>query len=141
MRLSHGREDRLRYQCAGFCAWLVRKASNAFPTGARRHPDTDNFSTAAPGVAPSVDYPKLHFNEKEQQCFLDIISEVAVLVEVPGRLKVILDDPDDDIILESAVAGGALSLISSDRHLLKLKTYCGVQIMTVTAFLEALEKQ
>src|SRR3989344_6780558 len=85
-------------------------------------------------------YPKLHFNEKEQQCFLDIISEVAVLVEVPGSLKVILDDPDDDIILESLVAGRALSLISSDRHLLKLKTYCGVQIMTVTAFLEALEK-
>ena len=49
---------------------------------------------------------------------------------------VIVDDPDDDRVLECAVAGGADYIVSGDRHLLKLGVYEGVAILTVRQFMD-----
>ena len=45
------------------------------------------------------------------------------------------DDPDDDCILECAVAAGAHVLVSGDKHLLRLGAFEGVQIVTVAELL------
>lgn len=80
-------------------------------------------------------YPKLGFSEEEQLRFFDIVSGVAVLVEAPGKLKIVPDDPDDDIIVESAVIGGATYIVSSDVHLRKLAAYGNIRIFNPTEFL------
>lgn len=65
----------------------------------------------------------------------------AVMVSPKTHLKVILDDPDDDRILECALEGGANYLVSGDHHLLDLKRYRQVRIVTARQFLAILGSQ
>jgi predicted nucleic acid-binding protein len=48
-------------------------------------------------------------------------------------------DPDDDKLLEIAVAGNADCLVTGDQDLLILHPFQGVPIITPAAFLEAVE--
>lgn len=60
----------------------------------------------------------------------------------PGiKLDVIKSDPDDNKILECAVACGAEYLVSGDAHLLGLKEYTGIKIITPKAALDILNIQ
>ena len=64
----------------------------------------------------------------------------CALVMTPGiALKVIEEDPDDDRVLECAVAAEADYVVSGDRHLLKLGSYEGIPITTVRQFMDAIE--
>jgi putative PIN family toxin of toxin-antitoxin system len=45
------------------------------------------------------------------------------------------DDPHDNKFIECAVAAQAQAIISGDRHLLKLKEFQGIRIVTPAAFL------
>jgi putative PIN family toxin of toxin-antitoxin system len=66
--------------------------------------------------------------------------ERCALVVTPGFVvEVIKEDPDDDRVLECAVAVEADYLVSGDRHLLKLGSYEGTPIMTVRQFMDAIE--
>jgi putative PIN family toxin of toxin-antitoxin system len=52
-------------------------------------------------------------------------------VAVPGNLHGACADPDDDVILECGVTGGATHIVTGDRkHLLPLGSYQGVAIIT-----------
>ena len=42
----------------------------------------------------------------------------------------ILDDPDDDAVLACALAAQAEVIVSGDGHLLSLKNYEGIDILT-----------
>ena len=46
------------------------------------------------------------------------------------------EDPDDNKILECAVAGGVDCIISNDKHLLKLGKFQGIPIVTSNEFLQ-----
>ena len=50
-------------------------------------------------------------------------------------LTVIKDDPKDNRFIECAVAAGAGFIISGDRHLLKLKQFREIKIVTPAAFI------
>lgn len=54
-------------------------------------------------------------------------------------LAVVREDPDDDRVLECAVAGEADYMVSGDRHLLKLGSYGGIPILTVRQFMDAVK--
>ena len=55
------------------------------------------------------------------------------------KLRAVEADPDDDLFLATALAGGARLLVSGDRrHLLSLGEYAGVHIIGPAAFLEEL---
>jgi putative PIN family toxin of toxin-antitoxin system len=62
-------------------------------------------------------------------------------LHTPGRLQlsVIQDDPDDNMILSCAVEGKAGYIISGDNHLLRIKEYDGIHILTPRQFLDVLE--
>jgi putative PIN family toxin of toxin-antitoxin system len=63
----------------------------------------------------------------------------AVVVKPTVILEVIEDDPDDNRVLECALAGGANYIVSGDRHLLQLGSYEGIPILTVRHFMDAVE--
>lgn len=67
------------------------------------------------------------------------LEAAALIVEPDFSLKVIEDDPDDDRVLECAVAAKADYIVSGDRHLLKLSSYRDIPIMTVRRFMDAVE--
>jgi uncharacterized protein len=54
------------------------------------------------------------------------------------KLNVITDDPDDDEIIECAVAAVADVIVSGDKHLLRLGQYRGIRIMQVRQLLESI---
>ena len=52
------------------------------------------------------------------------------------RIDMIKKDPDDNRILECALTANADFIISGDSHLLELKVFKGIQIISPTDFLE-----
>ncbi|MBN8731076.1 MAG: putative toxin-antitoxin system toxin component, PIN family [Acidobacteria bacterium] len=60
---------------------------------------------------------------------------IARVVMPALTIQVIGEDPDDDRILECAVAGESEFLITRDKDLLRLVTYEGIMIVTPTQFL------
>jgi len=82
-----------------------------------------------------MDYPKFKFTEEQKQKFLSIIYEIATIITVSEKLKLIKEDPDDDIIIETATEGKANHIITGDPHLLNIKGYQKIPILTTTEFL------
>jgi len=69
----------------------------------------------------------------------DEIRAFSKGVAIPGTLKVVPADPDDDAVVECAVAGQAQFLVSGDRHLLGLGNYQGIQIVKAAEFLKLIQ--
>ena len=59
---------------------------------------------------------------------------MATFFEPEAELSVVDDEPDNRI-LECAVAARASAIVTGDRHLLALKSYQGIGIMTVSDLL------
>lgn len=67
------------------------------------------------------------------------IRGLAEIVQTQSRVTVCQDEMDNRVI-ECAIDGGAECIISGDLHLLGLKSFKGVKIMTVSGFLKDSEK-
>ena len=72
----------------------------------------------------------------------DVVATIADLmtflrvVSIPGTLKAVSADPDDDKVLECAEVGGATHVVTGDRrHLLPLGSFQGIAIVTAADFL------
>ena len=85
-----------------------------------------------------LSYPRFELTEKEVEYLLyrEILPYFEV-VEIESSPVIIKADPSDDEFLLCAAAAGAEALITGDRHLLNLKTYKGIVILTPDRFLKA----
>ncbi len=81
---------------------------------------------------------RLRRPEAEIVVQLKLMARVATMVEPKITLQIIQADPDDDRILECALAGGADLIVSGDRHLTKLKDFRGIGIARPADFLRTL---
>lgn len=81
---------------------------------------------------------KLAFSEEQiAEALADLLGYLRV-VESSEWLAVIADDPDDDRVLECAVAAGAAYIVTGDRrHLLPLGSFRGIRIVSAADFLTA----
>lgn len=59
----------------------------------------------------------------------------AIGVEPEEELEVVRDDPDDNRVLECAVAADADYIVSGDQHLLDLGEYRGIEILPPIGFM------
>ena len=77
------------------------------------------------------------FIDKEKiEDLIKVILSIAELIETKTRVDIIKEDPKDNIILECAVSCNADYIISGDQHLLKLKEFKGIKIITAKEFLD-----
>jgi hypothetical protein len=85
-------------------------------------------------------YPKFRLAEKEINYILynEILPYFEVVTLKPG-LRIIQKDPSDVKFIHCAKAGNASVIISGDRHLLNLKTYGKLKILTPSQFLKKLQ--
>ena len=60
----------------------------------------------------------------------------ATMVFPRKRIYEVRDDPDDNKILECAVAGEVDIIVTQDNHLLKLKEFEGIAILSPHGFLK-----
>ncbi len=79
---------------------------------------------------------KIEMEEESVKEWEQIILENAILVESSEKLDIVKEDPDDNKVLEAAIAGNVEYVVTQDRHLLKLKEYNGIKIMTPEEFLK-----
>ncbi len=80
----------------------------------------------------------LTWSEAEIIAQLKLLSRVASIGMPTETLHVVVNDPDDDRILECAVASNADLIVSGDHHLTKLKSYRGIGIVRPVDFLRTL---
>lgn len=67
----------------------------------------------------------------------DLLGFLRV-VPIPGSLKAVAADPDDDKILETAMISGAMHVVTGDQqHLIPLNNFQGIVIVSPADFLAA----
>ena len=71
--------------------------------------------------------------------WVDLIVRNSIIVEPKEKILAVKDDPKDDIFIETAVAGDVDYIVSQDNHLLKLKEFRGIKIITPEEFNELLK--
>jgi putative PIN family toxin of toxin-antitoxin system len=67
------------------------------------------------------------------------IYQYSDFVVPDEKIKVVENDPKDDKFLEAAIAGKADAIVSGDQHLLELKIFRSIPIMTAREFRDWLE--
>ena len=96
-------------------------------------------------VVTVLNYTKIKgkYTLSEEQIKKAIKNLENYSVITPDRLKVrvIKEDPNDDMIIRAALEGEADYIVSGDRHLKALREYQGVQIVSPAAFLGILKSQ
>jgi putative PIN family toxin of toxin-antitoxin system len=73
--------------------------------------------------------------------FLTIYTRRCEVVELDRRVSAVDADPDDDIVLGTAVNGGVVLVVTGDRHLLEMQEFEGIRISTVDAALKILSAE
>jgi len=68
---------------------------------------------------------KLIFSE-----IIDKVLKNSTIVEPVEKLDIIKEDPDDNIVLECALAGNVDYIVTNDHHLLNLKNIGGIVVIT-----------
>jgi putative PIN family toxin of toxin-antitoxin system len=61
---------------------------------------------------------------------------IATLIKPTHKINVIKEDPEDNRVLECAVSAKADVIISGNGHLLDLKDYSGIDIITASEFIK-----
>ena len=79
---------------------------------------------------------KMNLTSAEATRAVAEILSFSQLVKIENKLRVVTADPDDDKILECALAGKADFIVSGDRHLLDLENYQGILILRANALIE-----
>ena len=67
------------------------------------------------------------------------VIKKSKIVEPKTKINIIKDDPGDNKVLECAKAGNVDYLISNDKHMLKLKKFENISILTPADFLKKLK--
>jgi putative PIN family toxin of toxin-antitoxin system len=91
--------------------------------------------------ARTVADPKIsrYVDEEDITRYMKVIGSAATIVSVKSRFRVVKQDPSDDIILRTAYDGKARYVVTGDEHLLSLKQYRRVKILTISEALEMLK--
>ena len=80
-----------------------------------------------------VDFKQPDEYAERQVNLLLAYSEIA---EPQIKVKAVHEDPKDNMILECALGADAEFVITGDNHLLKLKNFKGIKILTPKEFLD-----
>lgn len=83
---------------------------------------------------------KYKATDKQIKQYIAVLQQNCVLTRPTITVKVVKDDPDDDIILTIAKQAKANYIVSGDPHLTKLKEYEGIPILTPAQFIKILVK-
>lgn len=79
---------------------------------------------------------KIKNKKLEMKRTIKKIISIATMIVPKEKLDIIKDDPDDNKVLECAMAGNADCIVTNDNHLLKMRKYKNIPIITTEEFLE-----
>lgn len=64
------------------------------------------------------------------------IKNMGEEINIISKEHPVREDPADDLFINLAIDGNSKTIVSGDSHLLKLGTYKGIEIISVSEFLE-----
>lgn len=120
---------------------LVSSAlSNGKPAEILKLPENKEFlSITSPEIVEELRdllaRERLPFTDEQVDELISKFMSISRVINPQIELKVIEDDPDDDKILETAIAGSADCIVSGDSHLLDLEKQGEVIIHSPDKFL------
>jgi hypothetical protein len=76
-------------------------------------------------------------NLKQVDAAMELVRESFICVDATSTLSVIADDPDDDRVLEAAHASRARVIVSGDKHLLSLRAWRTITVLSPADFVAA----
>jgi len=78
---------------------------------------------------------KLNFSVDRAASIVTDVLSISRLVKIAGNLKAVAADPDDDKIIECAVVASATHIVTGDRrHLLPMRNYKQIEIVSPSQF-------
>lgn len=84
--------------------------------------------------------PKFKIEQVEIEDFSALLMDKAEFVIPLEHINAIPNDESDNKFLDAAVAGQANVIVSGDQHLLELKSFREIEIVTAKEFLEKLRR-
>jgi putative PIN family toxin of toxin-antitoxin system len=89
-------------------------------------------------VEDVISREKFGFTKQKISSALEAILSFSEIIDPEIKVDVIKSDPDDNKILECAIACGASYIVSGDSHLLELREYGSIKIINPKTALELL---
>lgn len=83
--------------------------------------------------------PKFNLSLSEITKFLSTVKRTVKLVKVKSGFNVIENDPDDNIVINTAYDAKADYIVTGDPDLLDLGEFRGIKVVTVNEMLKILE--
>jgi len=80
--------------------------------------------------------PKFGLSAEQATRIIDELYAISEVINPAVSIKVVNDDPDDNMVLECALEAHAEYIVTGDLHLLELGNYEGININTPSAFIE-----
>ena len=90
-------------------------------------------------IADVIGRPKFHVNKDDIHYYINSIEEIGNKITTERRIKNGSRDEDDNKYLECGITANADYLISGDIHLLELKKYKKLKIVTAKNYLEIVD--
>lgn len=78
---------------------------------------------------------KSHWSKEQIAITIKTIAKTATVVKPQRRLSVVKTDKSDNKIIEAAVEAEADYIITGDKHLLEMKNYQEIKIVSPSSFL------
>jgi len=73
---------------------------------------------------------RFHYLARDIKSFARAVQNVSVRVKIMSNFKVVVDDPKDDVVLNTAHDGKADYVVSGDHHLRGLRSFKGIKIVS-----------
>jgi putative PIN family toxin of toxin-antitoxin system len=70
--------------------------------------------------------------------FVTQLIRISTMTAIKSSYKVVLDDPDDDIVINTAYSGKAEYIVTGDSHLLEIGKFRNIKIISIGSFLKLL---
>ena len=84
---------------------------------------------------------RYHYPNAEAIHFIEGLRAFAHLVTDLPHVTVVSRDPNDDMVVATAIRAHAASLVTRDKDLLSLQHYEGITMMTPEAFIVIMREQ
>jgi putative PIN family toxin of toxin-antitoxin system len=92
-----------------------------------------------------LNYPRIRrkysYTNEEMEHYISSLKAQCLMTQPEIRVEVVHADPDDNAIIECAVAGSADFIVSGDAHLQSLGKYSGIPILSPAELLLLLAQE
>ena len=92
-------------------------------------------------LADVISRDKFTVTSSQVDRFVSSLVRMSKIVPDNARFKVLSEDPDDDIVLNTAYSGRAEFIVTGDQHLLALCQFKKTKILNVTQMQDILKEK